>query len=71
MKDILSKYFATEVTMVRACLKAVINEAENRDKMEAANLEPNQTFDQWRQYLLRIYAAVRVPNARCLPKLGP
>lgn len=71
VKDILSKYFAAEVAMVRVCLKAVINEAENRDKMEAANLEPNQTFDQWRQYLLRTYAAVRVPNARCLPKLGP
>lgn len=70
VKAILAEHFATECAMVQACLSAAINEAENRDKMEAANLDPDQTFDQWRQYLLRIYAAVRVPNARCLPKLS-
>lgn len=71
VKAILSEYYATECAMVQACLKAVISEAENWDKMETANLDPNQTFDQWRQYLLRTYVAARVPDGRCLPKLGP
>lgn len=70
VKAILAECYAAECAMVQACLRAVINEAENQDKMEAANLDPDQTFDQWRQYLLRTYAAVRVLNARCLPKLS-